>query len=92
MNIFYSPEAIDDLKRLRQFIGLNNLQAAQRAAESILKGISQLHSFPLLGTEVPLAPDPEMVRDLVIGKYIARYLVGSTEIYVLRIWHHKENR
>lgn len=92
MKMFYSPEAIEDLRRLREFIEPKNPYAAQRAAESIIKGIRQLHEFPLLGAEVRMAPDPSKVRDLVIGKYIARYLVGSTEVYVLRIWRHKKNR
>ena len=92
MRIFYSPEAIEDLKRLREFIEPKNPPAAQRAAESIMKGIGQLHEFPLIGTEVRSAPDPSKIRDLVIGKYIARYLVGRTDVYVLRIWHHRENR
>ncbi|OIO56183.1 MAG: plasmid stabilization protein [Alphaproteobacteria bacterium CG_4_10_14_0_2_um_filter_63_37] len=92
MNILYAPEAIEDLQCLRGFIAPNNPLAAQQAAAAILKGIAQLRTFPLLGAEVRRAPKPEMVRDLVIGRYIARYLVGRNEIHVLRIWHHKESR
>ena len=92
MNTRYSLEAIEDLRRLREFIEENNPAAAQRAAAAILKGLSQLKSFPLLGTKVSRAPNPESVRDLVIGDYLARYLVHEKEIYVLRIWHQKENR
>ncbi|KAA6187393.1 hypothetical protein F2Q65_02405 [Thiohalocapsa marina] len=69
-----------------------NPQAAQCAAESSMQGIGQLHGFPLLGTEAGSAPDPSRIRDLVIGKYIARDLVGGSEIHILRIWHHKESR
>jgi hypothetical protein len=47
---------------------------------------------PLLGSQVDRAPNPEAVHDLVIGNYLARYLVHETEIYVLRIWHHREDR
>ena len=92
MNTRYSLEAVEDLRRLREFIEENNPAAAQRAAATILKGLSQLKSFPLLGTKVSRAPNPESVRDLVIGDYLARYLVHEKEIYVLRIWHQKENR
>jgi len=52
MKIFYSPEAIEDLKRVREFIEPKNPGAARRAAESLLKGISQWHPNPLLGTQV----------------------------------------
>ncbi len=92
MRISYTLEAIDDLKRLREFIEVKNPLAAQRVATSILKGISQLKVFPYLGVEVQQAPNPEMVRDLLIGNYIARYLIRSKKIDILRVWHHKEER
>lgn len=92
MRISYTPEAIDDLKRLREFIVVKNPLAAQRVATSILKGISQLKMFPYLGVEVQQAPNPEMVRDLIIGNYITRYLIRSEKIDILRVWHHKEER
>ncbi|CAH1200046.1 Plasmid stabilization protein [Candidatus Nitrotoga sp. BS] len=92
MIVGYSREAVGDLRRLREFIAVENPHAAQKTAATILKGIAQLKQFPLLGTKVDRAPNPEAVRDLVIGNYLARYLVHETEIYVLRIWHHREDR
>ncbi len=92
MKIFYSPESVNDLIRLRKFIEVENPLAAQRVAIAIKKGINQLKTFPYLGVEVPQAPNPEMIRDLIIGKYIVRYLIRSNDIYILRVWHHKENR
>ncbi len=92
MRISYTSEAIDDLRMLREFIEVKNPLAAQRVATSILKGISQLKTFPYLGVEVQQAPNPEMVRDLIIGNYIARYLIRSKKIDILRVWHHKEDR
>lgn len=92
MNVRYSPEAVGDLRRLREFIETKNPRAARKAAATILQGIAQLKSFPLLGTKVARAPNPEAVRDLVIGNCLARYLVHEQEIYVLRISHHREDR
>ena len=92
MRIFYSPESIEDLRRLREFIEIKNPTAARKTAASILKGIKQLRSFPYLGVEVTQAPNPEMIRDLMTGNYIVRYLVNGEEIYVLRVWLHKEIR
>lgn len=92
MKVRYSREAVGDLRHLREFIEVKNPRAAKKAAVTILKGIAQLKEFPLLGTKVDRAPNPEAVRDLVIGNYLARYLVDETEIYVLRIWHHREDR
>ncbi len=90
MKLSYSREAISDLIRLREFIASKNPEAAQKIAKSIQKGISQLKTFPHLGVEVELAPNPEMIRDLIIGNYIARYLIHQKQVYILRVWHHKE--
>ena len=92
MKISYTPESIDDLARLRKFIEVKNPSSAQRVANSILKGISQLNQFPYLGAEVQLAQNPEIIRDLIVGNYIIRYLVQPKRIDILRVWHHKENR
>jgi len=90
MKIVYTPESIDDLARLRDFIKTKNPDAAQRIAGSILEGIKKLKRFPQIGIEVNKAPNPELVRDLIIGNYIVRYLILNKTINILRIWHHKE--
>jgi plasmid stabilization system protein ParE len=92
MRISYSSESIADLRRLREFIELKNPPAAKRIAASIKNGINQLKIFPHLGVRVQLAPNPEVIRDLIIGNYIVRYLIRSDEINILRLWHHRENR
>jgi len=92
MKISYSPESIGDLIRLREFIEIKSPHTAQKIALSLNEGISQLKSFPFLGVEVELAPEPGKIRDLIIGNYIARYLIHSKQIFILRIWHQKEER
>ncbi|MCK5354006.1 MAG: type II toxin-antitoxin system RelE/ParE family toxin [Methyloprofundus sp.] len=52
MRISYTPESIDDLKRFREFIEVKNPLASQRIATTILKGISQLKTFPYLGVAI----------------------------------------
>jgi len=47
MKIFYSPEAVNDLIRLRKFIEVKNPLAAQRVASAIKKGIKQLKTSNL---------------------------------------------
>ncbi len=91
MKLSYSPESVIDLIRLREFIEIKNPQAAQRIANIIKKGINQLKSFPYLGVKVEQAPNPDIIRDLIIGNYTVRYLIRPEEITILRIWHHKED-
>ena len=91
MKIVYTQEAIDDLKRLREFIEVKNPQAAQKVAASLLEGIKKLKRFPSIGVEVAQAPNPEILRDLIQGDYIVRYLILNKTINILRVWHQKEN-
>ena len=53
-------------------------------------GIRKLKNFPNLGIEVIKAKS-NLIRDLILGDYIVRYLVLPETIYILKIWHHKED-
>jgi len=90
MKIVYTPEAIEDLVRLRKFIEVKNPGAAKKIANSLVSGIKKLKRFPFLGVKVSEAPNPELVRDLILGGYIVRYLILDKTINILRIWHQRE--
>lgn len=92
MKLVYTKDAIDDLARLREFIEIHDPPAARRISSRLVEGLSNLKQHPLLGRPVRRAADPEAIRDLVLGDYVARDLVHSEQIVVLRIWHHRENR
>ena len=91
MIILYTPEARDDLQRLRAFIAEKNPAAAQKIAADLLAGIAMLKELPYLGRKVKKAPNPEIMRDLSVSLYIVRYLILDDEIHILRIWHKREN-
>ena len=91
MNLRFAPEAIEDLIRLREFIKKDNPTAAQRIARDLLLGMEKLKVFPEIGLKVERAFEPHRIRDLYIGNYTVRYLIGDGEIVVLRLWHGKEN-
>lgn len=86
----FTPEAIKDLKRLREFIEYKNPIAAKRISTELVAGVKKLKSFPRIGAPVDKAPNPDLLRDLFVGDYTIRYLIGSNFIYILRIWHDKE--
>lgn len=91
MLVEYSPEAIKDLHRLVDFIEPKNPYAARRLAIDIQEDVSRLKLFPKMGLPVMKAPDPELMRDLYVSSYTVRYLIADTTLYILRIWHGKEN-
>lgn len=90
VKLVYTDEAIEDLKRLREFIAAHNPAAAARIGSELVSKIELLPDFPQLGVPVELAPDPESVRDIVFGKYIVRYSVHASAIITLRGWHSLE--
>lgn len=92
MRPVYSVEAVADLVRLRAFISALDPTAAARIADELVTRISLVCRFPEMGKSVPLAPDPEMVRDAIFGKYVVRYTIHPSSIIVLRIWHQFEDR
>lgn len=91
MEVKYSPESLSDLRRVIEFIEVKNPYAARRLAIDIQEAVSRLKQFPEIGLPVLTAPDPEAIRDLYIGEYTLRYLIIDPTIYVLRVWHNKEN-
>jgi plasmid stabilization system protein ParE len=90
MNVHYSREAMLDLVRLRKFITDHNPIAAKRIASELLTAIEKLKVFPRMGVCVGRSPDPEAVRDLFIDQYTVRYLLTTSDIFILRVWHDKE--
>lgn len=91
MKVKYSPESIDDLQRVVDFVSDKNPFAARRIAIDLQEGVEKLKQFPKIGLPVLKAPDPEVIRDLYVGHYTVRYLISDEFIYVLRVWHNKEN-
>lgn len=91
MRLYYTPESIGDLARLREFIAAKSPEFASRIAAELVAGISRLRDLPNLSRKVLKAPNPGAVRDLSVGMYIVRYLVRDSEIHVLRIWHKRED-
>ena len=90
MKLVYTDEAIDDLKRLREFIAVHNPTAATRIASELVGKIELLPDFPKLGTPVEMAPVPDSVRDMIFGKYVVRYSVHASTFIILRVWHSLE--
>ncbi|QBL08222.1 type II toxin-antitoxin system RelE/ParE family toxin [Rheinheimera sp. D18] len=91
MKLVYTNDAIEDLKRLREFIAVHNPTAARRIAAELIAKMELLPEFPRLGTPVQMAPVPDVIRDMVFGKYVVRYSIHTSAVIVLRVWHELES-
>jgi toxin ParE1/3/4 len=94
VKLTYSPEAVQDLIRAREFIAQNNPSAANRIASELARRIEHLCSFPEIGVAVeqPSAKTTATIRDFSFGDYIVRCVSYEETVIILRIWHHYENR
>lgn len=89
MKLQFTQSAQRDLIRLREFIAAKNPQAASRISQRLKQSIQRLMDQPDMGVNVAELPG---VQDLISGGYLVRYTVLDKDIYILRIWHGKEDR
>jgi plasmid stabilization system protein ParE len=90
MKLIFSRAAVYDLVRLREFIAQHSPEAAQRVAQRLRGAIERLVDMPQIGR--PVENLPGEIRELIFGKYVVRYEVRQQSLYILRIWHGKEDR
>ena len=91
MNIAFTEEAVNDLKRIISFIEQKNPVAAQDIACKVDGSVNRLANFPQLGIPISTPSSADDIRDLHIPNYTIRYTIASSTIYILRIWHDKED-
>jgi plasmid stabilization system protein ParE len=90
--ILLSPDAVEDVERLRSFLDQNNPDAARRALASIWTAIDRLQEFGDLGMPTADAGIRQLVVRFGASGYIVRYAVLSGDILITRIWHGREAR
>lgn len=91
MRIEWSAKAVADLDRLFDFLAPVNRRAAARTVQSLVAAPARLLEHPRLGEKLEEF-EPREVRRILVGKYELRYELRETLIYVLRIWHTREDR
>jgi plasmid stabilization system protein ParE len=92
--ILFSPDAVEDVQRLRTFLDQKNPGAARRALTVIWTAIERLQEFPHLGMLTEDADIRQIVVRFGSSGYVVRYAVLSEEdnILITRIWHGREAR
>jgi plasmid stabilization system protein ParE len=89
MQIRFSPESVQDLKRLHDFLDQHDPEVARTTVLNLKVAINRFAETPRIGRPIE---DIENVREFVFGRYVVRYLVKDEAVYVLRLWHSKEDR
>lgn len=91
MQIRWTEKAHSDLKRLYDFLAPANRPAAAKAIQAIVAAPAQLLQHPRIGEKLDEF-DPREVRRILIGAYEMRYEIKDEAIYILRLWHGREDR
>lgn len=91
MQFKWTSKALSDLVRLYEFLAAVNRPAAANAVQALTKGPIILQTNPRIGEQV-FQFQPREVRRLLVGEYEIRYEVQGSIVYVLRLWHTRENR
>ncbi len=91
MQLFWTNKASEDVARLYEFLALINQVAAASIVQTLTKAPLQLLQHPHMGQKIDGFGERE-VRRILVSNYEMRYEVNKANIYILRIWHTRENR
>ncbi|NHB90455.1 type II toxin-antitoxin system RelE/ParE family toxin [Photorhabdus tasmaniensis] len=91
MELKWSSKALSDLARLYEFLALANKPAAAKAVQALTQAPTILLTNPRIGEQL-FQFEPREVRRILVGEYEIRYEILGLVIYMLRLWHTRENR
>lgn len=91
MELKWTSKALSDLARLYEFLAPVNKPAAAKAVQALTKAPTVLLTNPRIGEQL-FHFEPREVRRILVGDYEVRYEIQESIIYVLRLWHTRENR
>ncbi|WP_024672634.1 type II toxin-antitoxin system RelE/ParE family toxin [Pseudomonas syringae] len=91
MDLKWAGKALSDIARLYDFLAIANQPAAAQTVQRLTAAPEILLSNPRIGERLEEF-EPRDARRLHVGSYEIRYeIVGST-LYLLRLWHTREER
>ena len=91
MYLKWTSKSHSDLLRLYEFLASVNKPAALRVVKKLTAAPIQLLKNPYIGEQLEEFA-PREVRRLIIGDYELRYEIQVSALYILRIWHAREDR
>lgn len=91
MELKWTNKAVSDLARLYKFLAPVNREAAARTVQALTGAPTSLLANPRMGEKLEEF-EPREVRRILVGHYEMRYEIQEFTIYVLRLWHTREDR
>ena len=91
MELKWTSKAQSDLARLYEFLAPVDKRAAARTVQMLTSAPTKFLTNPRIGERLDEF-DPREVRRIHVGHYEMRYEIQQSIIYVLRMWHTREER
>lgn len=91
MRIKWTRRAASDLVRLHEQLASVAPAAAAHVIQQLSGAPARLLEYPRIGEKLA-AYEPREVRRLIVGDHELRYEITAGTIFVLRLWHCRENR
>ena len=91
MKVKWTGKASSDLVRLHEHLHPVAPEAAARVVQQLARAPHRLVEKPPSGGK-PGAPATPAGRGIIIGNYELRYEIANDTIFILRLWHCRENR
>ena len=91
MKILWTGKASADLLRLYEYLSHVSPTAAARVVQQLSHAPDRLLKHPRIGEKLE-AYEPREVRRILVGDYELRYEIAASTLFVLRLWHCRENR
>ncbi|MEA2110072.1 MAG: type II toxin-antitoxin system RelE/ParE family toxin [Pseudomonadota bacterium] len=91
MELKWTSKALSDLTRLYEFLSPVNKPAAAHTVQALTAAATVLQANPRIGARLDEF-EPHEVRRILVGYYEMRYEIHESTIYVLRLWHTREDR
>jgi plasmid stabilization system protein ParE len=91
MEVKWTTKALSDLVRLYEFLSPVDKRAAARTIQLLGAAPGRLVVHPRLGEKLEEFA-PREVRRVLVGRYEMRYELQESTIYILRVWHTREDR
>ena len=91
MSLKWTSKALSDVIRLHEFLASVDPHAAAKTVQLLTAGAARLPLNPRIGEKLDQY-EPREIRRVIVGHYEIRYEIVTGTIFILRLWHTREDR
>ena len=86
VEVRWTPQALDDLESIADFIAKDSLYYARLFVIDILEAVDRLAKFPKSGRVVPELKN-QIIREIILGNYRVVYQLRKQIVEILTVYH-----